>query len=215
VGAAAAVNFDLSDEQKLLQETVRRYCREQIEPVIGRYLEQDELPVHVVKGLAGLGVFGLPYPAEYGGGGAGMTGYTLALEEVAAVSPSLAAVVFAHTSPATLIHLYGTEGALHYDITNDRIRAAGKRRGGREVKVDEMAEIPIPAEKARAWRVEADFVEAIRRGKPIQFTDFPTGVRYMEFTEAVARSASSGLPVALPLGEFADDEAAGEATGDS
>ena len=103
------MNFDLSDEQKLLQETVRRYCREQIAPVIARYLEHDELPVHAVKGLAALGVFGLPYPAEYGGGGAGMTGFALALEEIAAVSPSIAAVVFAHTSPATLIYLNGTE----------------------------------------------------------------------------------------------------------
>ncbi|HEX2680670.1 MAG TPA: acyl-CoA dehydrogenase family protein, partial [Candidatus Dormibacteraeota bacterium] len=102
------MNFDLNDEQKLLQETVRRYCRQQVAPVIGRYLEHDELPTHAVKGLAALGVFGLPFPAQYGGGGAGMTGYAIALEEIAAVSPSIAAVVFAHTSPATLISLYGT-----------------------------------------------------------------------------------------------------------
>jgi short/branched chain acyl-CoA dehydrogenase len=103
------MNFDLSPEQMLLQETVRHYCREQIAPTIAGYLERDELPLKAIHGLASLGVFGLPYPQEYGGGGAGMTGFALALEEVAAVSPSIAAVVFAHTSPATLIYLNGTD----------------------------------------------------------------------------------------------------------
>lgn len=109
MGAAATVNFDLSEDQKLLQESVRRYCREQIAPVIADHLERDELPLNVIRGLASLGVFGLPYPYEFGGGGAGMTGFALALEEIAAVSPSIAAIVFAHTSPTTLIYLNGTE----------------------------------------------------------------------------------------------------------
>jgi short/branched chain acyl-CoA dehydrogenase len=109
MGVAAAVNFDLTEDQKLLQETVRRYCRDQIAPVIADHLERDELPVKAIRGLASLGVFGLPYPHEYGGGAAGMTGFALALEEIAAVSPSIAAIVFAHTSPATLIYLNGTE----------------------------------------------------------------------------------------------------------
>jgi hypothetical protein len=41
----------------------------------------------------------------------------------------------------------------------------------------------------RGWRVEADWVDSIRNGTPVKFTDFATGVAYMEFTEAVARSA--------------------------
>ena len=48
-------------------------------------------------------------------------------------------------------------------------------------------------------RVEADFVNAIRGGRSIDRTDFATGVRYMEFTEAVARSATDGQAVHLPL----------------
>ena len=65
-----------------------------------------------------------------------------------------------------------------------------------------LEEIAIPAEKARGWQVEADFIDAIRTGTPIQFTDFARGVTYMEFTEAVARSAQRGEPVELPLKEF-------------
>jgi predicted dehydrogenase len=103
------------------------------------------------------------------------------------------------------IHLYGTEGVLHYDLTTDRIRGVSGRRGARSVQLQDLEEIAIPAEKARTWRVEAEFVEAIREGTPIRFTDFATGVAYMEFTEAVARSAQRGEAIDLPLEEFADE----------
>jgi predicted dehydrogenase len=104
------------------------------------------------------------------------------------------------------ISLYGTEGVLHYDLGADRIRGASKHAGKMAARHDEMAEIPIPEHKARGWRVEADFVDAIRTGSPIELTDFETGVRYMEFTEAVARSARLGSAVDLPLQEFEEME---------
>jgi predicted dehydrogenase len=99
------------------------------------------------------------------------------------------------------VYLHGTEGVLHYDILNDRLWGASRRRGQKELQ-----EIPIPPEKAREWRVEADFVEAIREGKSVTLTDFATGVTYMEFTEAVARSARHGEAVELPLEEFTDGD---------
>jgi predicted dehydrogenase len=97
------------------------------------------------------------------------------------------------------ITLYGAEGVLHYDLAADRIRGASRRRGAANARLDALPEIPIPPEKAREWRVEADFVDAIRDRKPIRFTDFATGVGYMEFTEAVAHSAQRGEAVDLPL----------------
>lgn len=97
------------------------------------------------------------------------------------------------------IHLYGTDGVLHYDLTTDRIRGASRQQGRGPAKVEELVDIPIPPEKAGGWRVEADFIDAIREGKPIRFTDFATGVAYMEFTEAVVRSAEEGTAVELPL----------------
>src|SRR5262249_37443368 len=104
------------------------------------------------------------------------------------------------------IWLHGTEGTLHYDLMTDRIRGASKKRGAAPARVDALEEMPIPPEKVRDWRVEADFVDAIRGGKPITLTDFATGVLYMECTEAVARSARRGEPVELPLEEFIGDE---------
>jgi predicted dehydrogenase len=103
------------------------------------------------------------------------------------------------------IELYGSEGALHYDLLNDRIRGASRRRGQEALPADALPEIPIPAHRARSWTVEADFVAAIRSGKPVEFTDFATGVAYMQFTEAVARSAESGEPVDLPLADDVED----------
>ncbi len=99
------------------------------------------------------------------------------------------------------IQLFGSDGVLVYDLQRDVIRGA-KRSDGPPPKLEELKQIPIPPEKSGGWRVEADFVDAIRRGTPIHFTDFATGVQYMEFTEAVARSAEEGTAVELPLDDF-------------
>jgi predicted dehydrogenase len=104
------------------------------------------------------------------------------------------------------IRLFGTDGVLFYDFKTDRILGASRRVERSAAQADRLEEIPIPEEKAGGWRVEAEFVEAIRSGTPIHFTDFATGVKYMEFTEAVARSAQRGEPVDLPLLEFLDSE---------
>ena len=47
--------------------------------------------------------------------------------------------------------------------------------------------------------MEAEFIGAIRGEETVRFTDFPSGVRYMEFTEAVTRSSETNQPVTLPL----------------
>lgn len=103
------------------------------------------------------------------------------------------------------IRLFGSEGILFYDLLQDRIwgtRRVARPSAGKEITLEE---IPIPLGRARRWQVEADFINAIRTGAPIQFTDFPAGVSYMEFTEAVARSAQLGEAVDLPLEEFAEE----------
>lgn len=96
------------------------------------------------------------------------------------------------------IRMYGTDGTLYYDLTNERIYGASRtRRGGTELQ-----EIPIPEEKVRTWQVEADFIRAIREQIPVELTNFETGVAYMEFTEAVARSAERATAISLPLTDY-------------
>jgi predicted dehydrogenase len=95
--------------------------------------------------------------------------------------------------PGTQVHLYGSEATLKYEMSpRDRLFTA--QRGEAELR-----EVVVPWEKEYAWRVEAEFIGAIRGEETVEFTDFGTGVRYMEFTEAVARSAATGQPVELPL----------------
>ena len=103
------------------------------------------------------------------------------------------------------ITLYGSEGVLHYDLDNDRLRGASRHSGAASARMDELGEIPIPPEKAGGWQVEADWVRSIREGTPVRFTDFATGVAYMEFTEAVARSArTERAPARLRQRRLAD-----------
>ncbi|MBI2806423.1 MAG: Gfo/Idh/MocA family oxidoreductase [Planctomycetes bacterium] len=101
-----------------------------------------------------------------------------------------------------VIHLFGRDGMLEYDLLTDRIRGASRMYGHTDCRLSDLHEIEIPPEAARGWNVEADFIAAIRDGRAIEFTTFEAGVAYMEFTEAVARSAESGESIALPLGEF-------------
>ncbi|MBX6313585.1 MAG: Gfo/Idh/MocA family oxidoreductase [Isosphaeraceae bacterium] len=93
------------------------------------------------------------------------------------------------------IALYGSAGTLVYDLTRDEIRGAPAYE--RELKP-----LPIPEGLRGGWQVEADFVAAIRGERPVTHTDFVTGVRYMQFTEAVIRSSRHQRPVDLPLKEF-------------
>ncbi len=62
-----------------------------------------------------------------------------------------------------------------------------------------LEDITPPKECQRGWRVEEEFISPIRGEEDLAFTDFEIGVRYMEFTEAVAQSSASGQAVPLPL----------------
>lgn len=104
--------------------------------------------------------------------------------------------------PGSQIHLYGSDGTLRYELLPQE-RLLGARRGDADLR-----EIAISPEEALGWRVEAEFIAAIRGEGSVEFTTFETGVRYMEFTEAVARSATSGQPVSLPLDSTAQTERA-------
>jgi len=81
--------------------------------------------------------------------------------------------------------IFGSEGTLR--VEPDARRLSGGRRGDKA-----LAEIAIPAEKRIGWRVEEEFVNAIGGREKITHTSFEDGVRYMEFTDAVARSAATG-----------------------
>ncbi|HSE93114.1 MAG TPA: Gfo/Idh/MocA family oxidoreductase [Methylomirabilota bacterium] len=91
-------------------------------------------------------------------------------------------------APPSEVWIFGSDGTLRLEA--DARRLSGGRRGDRELR-----EIAIPAERRVGWRVEEEFVNAIRGREKIARTTFEDGVRYMEFTDAVARSVASGQAV--------------------
>ncbi len=94
-------------------------------------------------------------------------------------------------SPGNEVWLYGSEGTLRLD---GKLNVYGGKRGD-----SELSEIANPPEKQYSWRVEAEFIGAIRGEELVTHTPFSVGVHYMEWTEAVTRSAQTGQVVSLPL----------------
>jgi predicted dehydrogenase len=87
--------------------------------------------------------------------------------------------------PGHQIHLYGSRGTIRFEATPEERVLIGKA-GDRE-----LTELKVPPEKLGGWRVEEEFIGAIRGEEQVRFTDFMTGVKYMEFTEAVTWSATT------------------------
>jgi predicted dehydrogenase len=100
-------------------------------------------------------------------------------------------------SNGSSIAIFGSEGTLVYDLKRDELR--GARRGEPDLKP-----IAIPEEIRGGWRVEADFIDAIRGERPVTCNTFLDGAHDMQFTEAVARSSRHQSPVDLPLVEFSN-----------
>ena len=93
--------------------------------------------------------------------------------------------------PEDRVELAGTRGWLSYDWSRDELRGALGERKEPEV-------IPVPDSLRRDWTAEGDFIAAIRDDGTV-WPSFADGVKYMEFTEAVYRSAESRRIVELPL----------------
>jgi short/branched chain acyl-CoA dehydrogenase len=104
------MDFDLSREQKLIQETVREFARAEVAPVAGELDREHRFPYEIVAKLGELGLMGIPFPEEYGGGGADVLSYALAIEELARIDASVCITVAAHTSLGTMgIYLWGND----------------------------------------------------------------------------------------------------------
>ncbi len=105
-----AVNFELSDEQKLLRDTVREFALNEVRPVAEELDREKRFPYEIVAKMGELGLMGIPFPQEYGGGGADTLSYALAVEELARIDSSVCITMAAHTSLGTMpIHLWGSD----------------------------------------------------------------------------------------------------------
>jgi short/branched chain acyl-CoA dehydrogenase len=104
------VDFDLTREQEEFRRTVRTFAEEVIAPRAEEMDRAEELPLDIVKQMGELGLFGLPFPEEYGGQGADFLTLCIAIEEIARIDSSMAITLEAAVGlGATPIYLYGTE----------------------------------------------------------------------------------------------------------
>jgi alkylation response protein AidB-like acyl-CoA dehydrogenase len=91
------VDFELTDEQRLLRQTLRAFVDEQIRPVAQEMEASGDYPDEIVAGLAGLGLFGLTIPEEYGGLGADMVSLAIVFEEISRGWMGVAGILGSHT----------------------------------------------------------------------------------------------------------------------
>src|SRR5437773_4790561 len=104
------MNFDLSDDHRLIQQTVRDFARAEVAPVAADLDRTKKFPYDIVRKLGELNLMGIPFPEEYGGGGGDTLAYVLAVEELTRVDSSVAITLCAHTSLGTQpIYLFGSE----------------------------------------------------------------------------------------------------------
>src|SRR5919197_4407272 len=105
-----AMRFDLSDDHRLIQQTVRDFARNEVAPVAEELDREKRFPYEIVEKLGDLGLMGIPFPEEYGGAGGDSLAYALAVEELTRVDSSVAITMCAHTSLGTQpIYLFGSE----------------------------------------------------------------------------------------------------------
>ena len=104
------MNFELSPEHELIRRTVREFADEQVAPVAEELDREHRFPYELVEQMAELGLMGMPFPEEYGGGGTDTLSYAIAVEELTRVDSSVAITMAAHISLGTMpIFLFGTE----------------------------------------------------------------------------------------------------------
>jgi short/branched chain acyl-CoA dehydrogenase len=103
------LDTSLTDEQERLRKTVEEFAREVVAPVAAHHDETKTFPYAVVRGMAEMGLFGLPFPEEYGGMGGDYFTLCLALEELARVDQSVAITLEAGVSLGAMpIFRFGT-----------------------------------------------------------------------------------------------------------
>jgi alkylation response protein AidB-like acyl-CoA dehydrogenase len=104
------MNFELNEEQLMVQTSVREFAQNEIAPLAREYDEEEKFPTPQLKGLGTMGLLGMIIPEEYGGAGFDAVSYAVALEEIARADASVAVIVSVTNSVCCYpILSFGTE----------------------------------------------------------------------------------------------------------
>ncbi|MGH2829113.1 MAG: acyl-CoA dehydrogenase family protein, partial [Actinomycetota bacterium] len=100
--------IELTEDQKLIIETVREFVEREVIPVADEMEHADEYPEKIVEQMKEMGLFGMMVPEEYGGLGMPLTTYALVIVELARGWMSLSGILNTHSMGCWLIKMYGT-----------------------------------------------------------------------------------------------------------
>ena len=104
------LNFDLTEEQQMIRKTIRAFADEVVAPGAVDRDRTKEFPVEVFKQLSEMGMMGLPFPEQYGGGGADTVSFAIVTEELSRACASTGITYSAHISlGGAPLNLFGTE----------------------------------------------------------------------------------------------------------
>jgi alkylation response protein AidB-like acyl-CoA dehydrogenase len=104
------IEYEHSDEIKMLRQTVREFVNKEIRPIAREIDEEERVPLEVIKKAGELGLLAVPFPEKYGGLDLGITGYCVLMEELQRGDASIATIIGAHTQLCAMsIHLGGNE----------------------------------------------------------------------------------------------------------
>jgi butyryl-CoA dehydrogenase len=121
------MDFELTDEQELVRNTVRDFAKAELAPLAGEIDRDHRFPEEVIRKMAGLNLMGMPYPEEVGGAGTDYVSYRIALEEVSRGCASTGTIMTAHTTLATWpVFTFGTQAQKDKYLAD---MASGRRLG--------------------------------------------------------------------------------------
>src|SRR3954464_5728058 len=104
------MDFRLSDEHEALRKTVEEFAREVVAPQAEHLDRDEEFPYDVVRQMGQMGLFGLPFPEEYGGMGGDFLALCLAIEELARADSSVAITLEAALGLGSMpVYRFGSE----------------------------------------------------------------------------------------------------------
>ncbi len=110
IGGYMVMNFDLTKEQKMIQKMIREFADEKVAPGAEQRDKEKRFPKEIFQQLGQLGIMGLPFPEEYGGGGADTISFAIVVEELSRACGSTGITYSAHVSlGGAPLHLFGTE----------------------------------------------------------------------------------------------------------
>jgi len=94
------MNFDLSENQKMIQDMMRKFAKEELEPKAAELDKTGEFPIESIKKLAELGILGMVVPEQYGGAGFDFVSLAIAIEEISRACGSTGVITAVHNSLA-------------------------------------------------------------------------------------------------------------------